>query len=182
LQPIIDEQAIPLNNVAFSLYPCIFEPHDCSSSSSSQTLDMVLQSPEMLSPSPSDDRTAPSLHISVSEESDVSDHPMYTGQRHFVSSPTSVTRRLQHHRQLGYHSDSTESTDKLGSGEISRLSLARDMTLVAGTSQLSIDLSTRLSHEGTKVSSLTCVEDESTIDIYPVAPENFKRHEKRRKM
>jgi len=138
-----------------------------------------MQSPEMLSPSPSDDRTAPSVHISVSDESDISDQPTYTGQRHFVSSPTSVTRRL-HHRQLGYRSDSTESTDKLqvGSGEISTLS--RDMTPVAGTSQLSIDLSKRLSHEVS--SPILCVEDKSTIEIFPVAPEGFSRYRKRRKM
>ena len=118
--------------------------------------------------------------------SDDSNQPIYTAQRHFVSSPTTDTRRLRlhHHRQLGYRSDSTESTDKLGSGEIFRL---RDMTLVAESSQLSIDLSTRLSHEGTAVSSPTCVEDEETpvpspIEICPVAPEKFSRHEKRRKM
>ena len=77
-----------------------------------------------------------------------------------------------------------EPTDKLGSGDFSRLSRARsrDMTLVAESSQLPID-----SHEGTMVSSPTCAKDQGTpvlspIEINPVAPENFSRHEKRRKM
>ena len=167
LQPITDEQIIiPINNVACSLYPSIIGPREGSSSSSSQTLDAVMQCPEMLSPS--DDRTTPSLHISVSDDSNT---PIYiTTQAHLVSSPTSDPRR-PHHRLRGYRSDSTESTDKLGSGEISRLS--RDMTLVAGSS--------------TTVSSPNCVEDQGTLvlspkDLYPVAPENFSRHEKRRKM
>lgn len=190
MQPIIDEQIIPLNNVACSLYPSIIEPHDGSSSSSSQTLDVldvVLQSPEMLSVS-SYDRTTPSHRISVPDDSNLPNLPIYTTQRHFVSSPTADTRPSRpHHRLRGYRSDSTESTDKLGSGEISRLTLARDMTLVAGSPQLSFDLSTGLSHEGTTICSPTCVEDQRTpvsspIDIYPVAPENFSRHEKRRKM
>ena len=176
MQPIIDEQVtIPLNNVACSLFPSIIEPRD----GSSQTLDTVLQSPEMLSPS--EDRTTPTLHISASDDSDV---PIYTGQPHFVSSPTVDTRRL-HYRQRGYRSDSTESIDRLGSGEISRST--RDMTLVAGSSELSFDLSTGHSHEGTTISSPTFVEYEGTPalspdDIYPVAPEKISRHEKRRKM
>lgn len=177
-----DEQIIiPFNNVACSLYPSIIEPRYGSSSSSSQTLDTVFQSPEMLSPS--DDRTTPSLHISVSDDSN---KPIYAA--HIVSSPTADTRRPHPgHRIRAYRSDSTESTDKLGSGEISRLT--RDMTLVAGSSQLSIDLSTVLSHEGTTISSPTCVGDHwqgtpvlSLIDIYPVPPEKFSRHEKRQKM
>ena len=78
-----------------------------------------------------------------------------------------------------------EPTDKLGSGDFSRLS--RDMTLVEKSSQLSIDFSTGHSHEGTMVSSPTCAKDQGTpvlspIEIYPVAPEKFSRHEKRRKM
>ena len=180
-------QIIPLNNVACSLYPStsIIVPHDGSSSSSSQTLDTVLQSPEMLSPS--DDGTTPSLHsIAVSDDSD---SLIYATQPHFVSSPTAETRR-PHHRLRGYRSDSTESTDisdVLSSGEISRLT--RDMTLVERSSQLSFDLSTGLSHEGTRIFSPTCQcgEDQGTpvlspYDIYPVAPENFLRYEKRRKM
>ena len=173
-----EQIVIPLNNVACSLCPSIIEPRNDSSSSSSQTLDTILHSPEMLSPS--DDRTTPSLRISVSDDSNT---PMYTS--HLVTSPTADPRRL-HHRQRGY---STESTDKLGSGDFSRLSRAsRDMTLVAEGSQLSIDLSTGISHEGTMVSSPTCMKDQGTPilsfgDIYPVAPENFPRYEKtRRKM
>ena len=85
----------------------------------------------------------------------------------------------------GYRYDSTESTDKIGSGDISRST--RDMTLVAEPSQMSLDLSTRLSHEGTMISSPICAEDQATPvlspnDIYPAAPENFSRHKKRRKM
>ena len=237
MQPIIDEQIIiPLNNVAYSLFPSIVVPHDDHSSSSSQTLDTALQSPEMLSPtgdqttfpprisvsddsdspiyathivssptaeirrpqyrlrsssqtldaalqspemlSPTGDQTTSPPRISVSDDSD---SPIYAS--HIVSSPTAETRRPHpSHRLRGY---SSESTDKLGSGEISRLT--RDETLVAGSSQMSFDLSTRLSHEGTTISGPTCVEDEGTpvpppIDIAPVAPENFSRHEKRRKM
>ena len=125
--------------------------------------------------SPSDDRTTPSLPTSVSDDSDT---PIYASR--FVSSPTAVTRR--HHQQRGY---SMESTDKLGSGDFSRLS--RNMTLVAECPQLSIDLSTgMISHEGTTVSSPTCVKDQGTPIlspdvIYPVAPENFPRY-RRRKM
>ena len=175
-QRIIDKQLIiPLKNVACSLYPSIIEPEDGSSSSSSQTLDAVLQSPEVLSPS--SDRNTPSLHRSVSDDSD---SPIYATQLNFVSSPTVDTRR-SHHRLRGYRSDSTESTDSLGSGEISRLS--RDLTLVE-----EFDLSTGLSSLiGTTISSPTCVEDQGTlalspIGVYPVAPEFFLRYEKRRKM
>ena len=181
MQPIIVEQIIiPLDNVACSLYPSIIEPRGDSSSSSSQTLDAVSHSPEMLSPTPSD-RTPPSLRLSVSDDSDT---PTYITSQPLVSSPTSVTRRL-HHSLRGY---SMEPTDKLGSGDFSRLSRAsRDMTLVAESSQLSIDFSTGHSHEGTMVSSPTCAKDQGTpvlspIEIYPVAPEKFSRHEKRRKM
>ena len=80
-----------LNNVACSHYPSIIESRHGSSSSSSQTLDSVLESPE--TPSPSDDRTAPSspLHVFVSDDSN---SPIYTAQRHLVSSPTVDTRRL----------------------------------------------------------------------------------------
>ena len=185
LQPIIDEQIIiPLNNIAYSLHPSIIGPQYGSSSSSSQTLDAVLQSPEMLSPSHSR-RTTPSLQISVSDDSDF---PIYTAQRHFVSSPTDTRRPSPRHLLQGYRSDSTEPTDKLGSGDFSRIS--RDMTLVAGSSQLSLDLSTGLSllsHAGTTTPSPTCVGHQGTPaltinDIYPVAPENFERYEKRRKM
>ena len=116
--------------------------------------------------------------------SDDSDSPLYISQLHFVPSPTSDTHH-PHHRLRGYRSDSTESTVQLGSGEISRLT--RDMTLVTESSQMSFDLTTELSHKGTTVSSPTCVGDQeatvlSPYDIYPVAPENFSRHEKRRKM
>ena len=181
---------IPFNNVACSLYPStIIVPHDGSSSSSSETLDTVLQSPEMLSPS--DDGTAPSLHTNIYVPDD-SDSLTYTTQPHFVSSPTADTRRPHPgHRLRGYRSGSTESTDigdVLGSGEISRLT-RDDMTLVARSSQLSFDLSTEVSHEGTTMSSLTCQygEDQGTPvlspnDIYPIAPELFSRYEKRRKM
>ena len=131
---------------------------------------------EMLSPS--DVQTTPSLHISVSDDSDSA---IYTTQPHFVSSPTADTRR-PHHRLRGY---SSESIDRLGSGEISRLT--RDMTLVVGSSELPFDLSTGLFHKGSMISSPTCVEGQGTPvltpnDIYPVAPENFSRYEKRRKM
>ena len=131
--------------------------------------------------SPSDDETTPSLHIiSVSGDSD---SPIYTTQPHFSSFPAADTRR-PHHRLLGYRSDSTESTDMLGSEEISRLT--HDMTLVARSSQLTFDFSTGISHDGTTISSST-VEDQGTPvlsrnNIYPVAPENFLRHVKRRKM
>ena len=130
--------------------------------------------------SPSDDQTSPSTSLRISV-SDISNTLIYTTQLHFVSSPTAETRR-RHHRLRGYRSDSTESIERLGSGEIS--SLTRDMTLVAGSSHLSLDLSTRLSHEGTMVSSPTCAEDPETpvLQIYPVAPEHFRRHENRRKM
>jgi hypothetical protein len=168
LQPIIDEQTIiPFNNVACSLCPSIIEPRDGSSSGSSQTLNAILQSPEMLSPS--DDLTTPSLalHISVSDDSDT---PIYTTQHHFVSSPTSDTRR-PHHRLRGYRSDSTESTDKLGSEEISRLTRDHDMSLVTGTWSSQFP-SIGLSHDEKTV----------TVSIYPVAPEYFSRHEKRRRM
>ena len=174
---VIDEQVIiPLNNVAYSIYPSIIEPHD--GSSSSQTLNAVLQSPEMLSPS--DDRTTPSLHTSVSDDSEV---PICTTQSHFVSSPTTDTRR-PHHRLRGYRSDSTEFVKRLGSGEISRLT--SNMTLVTNSSQMSFDLSTGLSHEAI-FSISTRAEDQgipvlARYDIYPVAPENFSRYEKRRKM
>ena len=75
----------------------------------------------------------------------------------------------------------------LGSEEIGVPSLARDMTLVAESSDLPLDLPTRLSHEGTMVSSSTYAEDLETpvlfaSQIYPVAPEHFQRYEKRRKM
>ena len=179
MQPIINKQIIiPLNNVAYSLHPSIIEPHDGLSSSSSQTLNAVLQSPEILSPS--DDQTSPSsLRISVS---DVSNKPIYTTQPHFVSSPIAETRRPGSHHRLRGYSDSTGSTERLDSREIS--SLTRDMTLVAGSSHLSLDPSTRFSHEGATVSSPTCAEDPETpvLEIYPVAPEHFKRHENRRKM
>jgi hypothetical protein len=129
--------------------------------------------------SPSDDRTATSssLHISVSDEFN---SPIYASQ--IVSSPTADTRR-PHHRPRGYSSDSTEFTEKLGSGEMSRVT--RDMTLVAGSPHLSIDLSSPLSPEGTVISSPTSVKDQGIaglIDVYPVAPEDFGRYEKRRKM
>ena len=131
--------------------------------------------------SPSDDRTTPTLHISVSDESNTS---IYTRQP-IVSSPTATAdTRRHHHRQRAYRSDSTESVDKLGSGDFSRRT--RDMTLVAESSQ-SFDLSIGISHEGTTISSPTCVEGQGTpvlspIIVYPVAPERFLRHEKRRKM
>ena len=51
LQPITNEQIIPLNNLALSLYPSTIERHDGSSSGPSQTLNAILQSPEILSPS-----------------------------------------------------------------------------------------------------------------------------------
>ena len=116
--------------------------------------------------------------------SDDSKLPLYTGQRHFVLSPTVDTRR-PHHRMPGYRSDSTESTEKLGSGEIS--CLTRDMTLVAESSHSSFYSSRRLSREDTIISSPTDVEDKETPalsrdDICPVAPENFSRYKKRRKM
>ena len=183
----------------------IRRPYRHLRSSSSQTLDAFLHSPASETPSPSDDRTRPSLHISVS---DVSDSLIYTTQPHFVSSPTADTRRTYH--RLRSSSSQTLDTvlrspdmlspsddritpslhislsdDRLGSGEMSRLT--RDITLVAGSSRLSsFDLSTGL-HEGTTISSPTSVEDQgspapSSIVIYPVAPENFSRHEKRRKM
>ena len=106
-------------------------------------LDAVLQSPEMLSPSPSDDRTTPSLHnIPLSVDSD---SPIYTTQAPFVS-PTADTRR-PHHRLLGY--------------------------LVARSSQLTFDLSTGLSHEGKPISSSTAEDQGTPVrypnDIYPVA-------------
>ena len=142
-------------------------------SSSSQTLDAVLQSPEVLFPS--GDGTTPSFHKSVSDDSC---SPICTTQ--LVSSPTSDTRRT-HHRLRGYLFDSTESTVPLDSGDFSRL--PRDMTLVTEPLQLSFDLSTGLSHEAT-ISTRDSEEDQgiSDIDIYPVTPENFSPHEKRRKM
>ena len=132
--------------------------------------------------SPSDDRTAPSstpvLHIS---ESDISDEPIYATQ--IVSSPTIDIRR-SHHRIRAYRSDSMESTERLGPGE-----MTRDMTLVAESrsSHLSLDLSSRLSHDGTMISSPICAEDPeipvlTLSQIYPAAPEVFLRHKKRRKM
>ena len=182
MQPIIDEEIIiPLNNVACSHHHSIIEPRHGSSSGTSQTLDAVLQSPE--APSPSDDRTAPSspLHVFVSDDSN---SPKFTAQRHFVTSPTVYTRQ-HHHSMPGYRSDSTESTEKLGSGEISRST--RDMTLVAESSHSSFYSSRRLSREDTIISSPTCVEDKETpaltqYDISPVAPEHFSRYKKRRKM
>ena len=123
--------------------------------------------------SPSGDGTTLSLHKSVSDDFG---SPICTSQ--LVSSPTADTRR-PHHRLRGYHSDSTESTVALDSGDFSRLS--RDMTLVAESSQLSFDLSTGLSHEAT-ISTREEDQGISVIDIYPLAPEYFSRYRKRRKM
>ena len=89
----------------------------------------------------------------MSSVSDNSNSPVYTTQLHFVSSQTADTRR-PHHRLRGYHTDSTESTEKLGSGE-----MTRDMTLVAGSS---LELSTTLSYDGSMISSPTCAEDLKT--------------------
>ena len=130
--------------------------------------------------SPSDDRTTPSLHISLSDDSDhdtPGPGPIFA--KDLVSSPTAAYTRRPHHHGLRGYSDSTESTEILGSGDFSRLT--RDMTLVAGSS---FDHSTGFSHEGTTVSGPTCVGTPvlSPIDVYPVAPEFFTRHEKRRKM
>ena len=187
LQPTIDEQiVIPLDNIACSLYPSINEPIEGEGSSSSQALDsaMVLQSPEMLSPSrhsypPTSSSNSSHISISVPE-------PIYTTQRDFVTSPTIDTRRLAHHRILGYRSDSAESEEQLGSGEMSS---SRYRPLVADPESLysSNGLSRKPSCQETLISSPTCVDDLETpalsrSQIFPVAPENFKRHDKRRRM
>jgi hypothetical protein len=147
---------------------------------------MCLQSPEMLSPSrdpntPFLSSSSSSSHVSIS----VSQEPIYTKQTHFVSYPTTDSRRLGHHRILGYRSDLTESTENLGSGEMSS---QRDKTLVAEPSYFTLsDLSRNPSCQETLISSPACVDNLevptlSPSDIYPAAPENFERHEKRRKM
>ena len=189
----IDEQiVIPLSNIACSLHPSINEPHESSIPTSSQTLDTALrlQMPEVSSPSndpTSSTSSSSASHISISV-SDESDLPMYTTQLHFVSSPTADLRRPApaHHRIRGYRSDSTESTERLGSGEMSS---SRYKTLVADPESLhlSIDLCRPVSRQETLISSPTCVDEPETPalswnQIFPVAPENFQRHEKRQKM
>jgi hypothetical protein len=147
---------------------------------------MCLQSPEMLSPnrdpnSPFLSSSSSSSHISIPP----SHQPMCTGRTHFVSPPTTDSRRLGNHRILGYRSDSTESTEQLGSGEMSS---ERFETPVAEHSYFTLsDLSRKPSCQETLVSSPACVDDPeiptvSPSDIYPAAPENLRRHKKRRKM
>lgn len=142
---------------------------------------MFLQSPEVVSASRDPNTptsSSSSSHISISVPK-----PIYSTQ--LVSSPDD-TRRPAHHRMLGYRSDSTDSIERLGSGEMSS---SRYKTLVAEpeSSHLSSDLSRQLSRQETLICSPICVDDLevpalSRSRIFPVAPEHFDRYEKRRKM
>ena len=168
-QTAIDNQiVISLDDVACSLYPSSnglhHGLHDASGSRSSQ-------SPEMFS---RDRNTPGSLHP------DGSYLPMYT--THLVSSPIADTHRPAnlHHRLRGdYRSDSGESIEQLGSGEMSS---SRDVTLVA-PSHISINVPEKSPHQETLISSPTSPTSPAVPnDISPVAPEYFTRYEKRRKM
>ena len=174
-QTATDNQiVISLDDVACSLYPSSNGPHhglhDASGSRSSQTLNapMSPHSPEMFS---RDRSTSGSLHP------DGPYLPMYT--THLVSSPIVDTHRPAnpHHRLRGHdRSDSGESIEQLGSGEMSS---SRDVTLVA-PSHMSINVPERSPHQETLISNPTGPAVPN--DISPVAPENFTRYEKRRKM
>lgn len=148
----------------------------------------VLSSPVMLS----GDRNTPiTLHISGPD-----DHfPKYlpsSEQLYLVSSPTSdIIHRPErvHHRMRGYNQDSRESIELLPRGGISNSSNS-DMTVVtAGPSTCSpVGLSEILSPQETLISTsveglkIPALFSEHSARLYPAAPENFKRYEKKRKM
>lgn len=111
-------------------------------------------------------------HIYVSDESCST---IYTTQDHLVTSPIVDTCRPVHR---GY---SMESVECLGPGEMSSSREITDINPDRILPNLSIDPSRRLSRQETLVSSPTCFE-EGPSDIYPVAPEQFKRYDKRRRM
>ena len=178
-QATIDNQiVIAPDKVACSLYPSSNGRlqdglQDASGSRLSQTLNgpMSSHSAEMHSQGRN---TPTSPHISGPGNSYL---PMYT--MHLVSSPIADTHRPAnlHHRLRGYRSDSTESMEQLGSGEMSS---SRDMTLVA-PSHLSFDVN--LPHQQTSISNQTSLKTQACPSgISPVAPKNFARYEKRRKV
>ena len=140
------------------------------------------QSPETLS----HDRSIPS------KPNDSCLPMLYPAQLHLVSSPVADTRRYAkyHHSLCGYNqssrSDSTESIEHLDSGKMSSLR-NHDATLVTVPSYLPVDPPEKTSQDRLISSPTGCVEDSvvPSLDsprIFPVAPEYFTRHEKRRKM
>jgi len=186
LQSTINEQTVL--PIAYSLYPSRNEPHHGSSSRSSQMLDVAAlsRSPEILC---RDRKAIP--HISGPDGSYLTTDPTSSAQPHLGSFPTVDTRlgrranlhRLKRGSPQPSRSDSAESIEQLGYGEMSS---SRDFTLVAELSDVSVDSPEKLSHQETLVSSPTCEDPRtpalSSCGISPLAPENFKRYEKRLKM
>ncbi|KAF8799769.1 hypothetical protein BYT27DRAFT_7201001 [Phlegmacium glaucopus] len=179
---MIDERIIiPLDNVAYAPYPSINEPHD-SNSGSSQILDVVAlsRSPEIICPDqniPGPDDLCLTPYLTSSPQLDRGYFPLADAHRR---------SNLHRHKRSPHssRSDARGSIEQLGSGEMSS---SRDFTLVDGSSYLSIIPPANLCPQETLVSSPTCEQDlkdagKRLKNIFPVAPEMFKRHEKRRKI
>ena len=173
------QSIIPLDNIAYSLFPSSKELHNDSNPRPPQMLDAPTSSQS--SESLSQDRNMPTtLHISMPGDSV---QPIYTEQPYLVSSPIADTRHLatshpSHHLRgypQPYRPNSKESIEQLGSGEMSSSRDITDMVTVP-----SIDPNS-LSCQETLVSSTTFAEN-GPDGVYAVAPGNFQRYEKRRRV
>ncbi|KAF8799763.1 hypothetical protein BYT27DRAFT_7200997 [Phlegmacium glaucopus] len=176
---------IPLDNVAHSLYPSSKELHDGSSSRLSQMLDVTVV-PQIPGKLFLDQNTPTSRYISEPDNRCLISHATTSPQGCTGSSPIADTRRLAklHRTMRGYphpyRSNSRESIEQLGPG---KMSSSHDLTPVAEPSCLSTD-PPEISHKETLISNATCEDLKAPAlcshSIFPVAPENFTRHEKRR--